>query len=107
MVCSDVWIEEALNTHISAAPNYMQKVSQVVDGRASGSSVSRAVKERLNSVGERLRGRLAEFRGGWTAPVAKPWKDRRPLLYAILLLLIGAIVGQVVPDLRKLFQLFD
>jgi hypothetical protein len=41
----------------------------------------------------RHRERIADFGEGWTAPVGKPWKDRHPILFALLIALIGAMVG--------------
>lgn len=42
---------------------------------------------------QRHREKIADFEEGWTAPAGKPWKNRRPLLFAILVALIGAAAG--------------
>jgi hypothetical protein len=42
---------------------------------------------------QRHRETVADFGEGWTAPAGKPWKERHPILYDALLLLIGAAVG--------------
>lgn len=36
---------------------------------------------------------IEQYRGGWTAPPPKPWKDRRPTLHAITLLVVGGLLG--------------
>lgn len=41
----------------------------------------------------RQRETIADFGEGWTAPAGKPLKERHPILYDALLLLIGAAVG--------------
>jgi hypothetical protein len=37
--------------------------------------------------------KIKDFGEGWTAPVGKPWKDRHPILFAIIVALIGALIG--------------
>jgi hypothetical protein len=37
--------------------------------------------------------RIADFAEGWTAPIAKPWKDRHPLTFALLVAAAGAALG--------------
>jgi len=51
----------------------------------------------------RQRERIADFAEGWTAPVGKPWKERHPLLYDSLLLLIGAAIGLVAQPITDKF----
>lgn len=41
----------------------------------------------------RVREQIADFAEGWTAPAGKSWKERNPILYDGLLLLIGAAIG--------------
>lgn len=39
---------------------------------------------------------IEQFRAGWTAPIPKPWRERRPFLYAMLVALGGALIGLAV-----------
>lgn len=36
---------------------------------------------------------VADFEEGWTAPVAKPWKERHPILFAAVVGIMGIILG--------------
>jgi hypothetical protein len=47
----------------------------------------------LEQAKQRHRETIADFGEGWTAPAGKPWKERHPILYDVLLLLIGAAIG--------------
>jgi hypothetical protein len=44
---------------------------------------------------ERHREKIRDFGEGWTAPTAKPFKERHPYLYDSLLLLLGAAIGNL------------
>ena len=88
-------IGEALADHLSRAREYLEKPRQLADSGKSP-SVTQAIDERLAGINDRLQSRLSEFREGWTAPVPKLWKDRHPLPYQIILLVIGAVVALAV-----------
>ena len=96
-------IRELLDEHLAAARQHLEKPIKVADPRKSP-SVSGAVDGRLSEIGTRLHDRFSEFQEGWTAPVPKLWKDRHPLFYAVLLLMIGAGVGLVVPVAKELVK---
>ena len=42
---------------------------------------------------ERHDEKITDFREGWTAPAGKPWKDRHPIIFALIVALIGIAVG--------------
>jgi hypothetical protein len=85
-------IEEALNDHLARARAHLQPTISLADRAATG-SVSKAVDERLAGTAARLKDQLSEFCDGWTAPAPKLWKDRHPLAFQVLLLIIGAAVA--------------
>lgn len=47
----------------------------------------------IEAAAGRHREKIADFREGWTAPAGKPWKDRHPFAFAIILAVIGIAVG--------------
>ena len=94
-------MSEALDSHLAKAPEHLAKAVHVAD-HANTPSVAQAFDELLLELGTRLRGQIAEFRQGWTAPLAKKWQERHPLMYAVALLLIGAAVGLAVPLVKSL-----
>jgi hypothetical protein len=49
----------------------------------------------LATVSDDLRRELKAFQDGWTAPIPKSWQERHPVIYALALLVIGAIVGKI------------
>lgn len=38
---------------------------------------------------------ISDYREGWTAPAARPWKDRNPVTFAVLLAIISFAIGWV------------
>lgn len=84
-------VSHALSTPIAAAPDLMAKSFQVA--RLNGEGAKAAAPALIELEAESLREKLAEFEEGWTAPVPKKWSERRPLLYALLLLLAGGAVS--------------
>lgn len=42
---------------------------------------------------ERHDEKITDFREGWTAPTGTPWKDRHPIIFALIVALIGVAVG--------------
>jgi hypothetical protein len=95
-------ISGALEDHLATARSRLDRTFKIADRQASP-SVARAIDEQLVEMGERLRTLVSDYSSGWTSPVPKPWKDRHPLIYAVVLLLIGALIGWAVqawPPLR-------
>jgi hypothetical protein len=85
-------VSVALDGQIDKARELLVSPLRLAD-RLKTPSLQSAVDSRLGDAATRLRAQLADFRDGWTAPMPKPWKDRRPLAYAVLLLVIGALIG--------------
>lgn len=88
-------IEVALRDRLEQASEKLARATKLSGARESPSAMSVLDRE-LSEMCVRLETRLADFRDGWTAPVAKPWPDRHRFLYAVGLLLMGAILGAVV-----------
>lgn len=62
--------------------------------RVTGSG-KRVFDERLSEAFNELHTQLRDFADGWTAPNAKGWHERHPVLYALLMVLAGALLGSV------------
>jgi plasmid stability protein len=88
-------IGEALNAHLAAAPEKLSRVAHLSGARGSPSAMEQLTRE-LAGMNERLDTHLADFRDGWTAPVAKPWSERHRFVYAVGLMLVGAVVAAMV-----------
>jgi hypothetical protein len=93
-------IRDGLDAHDADRTMLMQKPLNLAD-RAGSPSARNAVDREMGAITSRLRQRLADYSEGWTAPLPKPWKDRRPLIYAILLLLLGAAGGLLAPATKR------
>lgn len=39
--------------------------------------------------------RIADFEEGWTAPVGKPWNERHPIYFALIIAIVGAAFGAI------------
>jgi hypothetical protein len=88
-------IGSALHDRLTQAPEKLSRAVKLSGARDSKSALS-ALDRELSQMRQRLVTRFVDFRDGWTAPVAKPWPDRHRVLYAVGLLLLGAIVGTLV-----------
>lgn len=86
-------VEQALSAQIAAAPDLMAKSFKLA--RLDGESAKAAAAALIEGEAGGLREELAAFEEGWTAPVPKKWSERRPLLYALLLLLAGAAISSL------------
>jgi hypothetical protein len=86
-------VRSALEEHIAAAAEPLEpsfKVARLND------AVRQALGTLIDDAGDALRSELDAFAEGWTAPQPKKWNERHPLVYAILLLVAGAIIGAAV-----------
>jgi hypothetical protein len=84
----------ALDAHIEQAPSLLSKTVSIV-----GSDGPRLLAPLLENTAIHLRQNFAEFEAGWTAPRAKPWRERHPITYALLMAGAGAVVGAASKDL--------
>ena len=102
-------IGETLDTQISDAPEILSKAIKVATGTVGpgpapteGSAV-KATYALIGSAASRLREEHNAFRNGWTSEPGKEWHQRHPIAYAIVLLVLGAIAGNVIPIIAKVF----
>jgi hypothetical protein len=93
-------IGDALKENSQLRTRLLQRPLELAD-RPGSRAARDAADQEMGRLAGRLRAQLEEYRDGWTAPVPKPWKDRQPLAYAILLLAAGAAIGQIVPPLAR------
>lgn len=95
-------VEKALEEHIQSAPEILGGTFRLA-GLRDGGQV--AVTKLIDQSAQGLRKDFKAFRDGWTSPRSKPWRERNATLYAILLALVGAVLGQiataVADDVRK------
>lgn len=87
-------IAGALEDHLKTGIETIEPALNMV-GAPEGSSARRAAIEMLATVSDDLRSELKAFQDGWTAPIPKSWQERHPVIYALALLVIGAIVGKI------------
>lgn len=87
-------IQDALEAHLARAGEHLDGPFKIADRRGTP-SISKAADREIAQANGRLRDALSDFAQGWTAPLPKPWKERHPLAYAVVLLLIGAAIGWV------------
>ena len=86
-------VERALSAQIAAAPDMMAKSFKVA--RLDSDSAKAAAAALIEAESEGLREQLAAFAAGWASPPSKKWSERRPLLYALLLLVAGAVITSI------------
>lgn len=84
-------VELAIDRHMDRAPDLLHQFTAVA-GPRSDELVAPIIAEIRSS----LHQRLADYRDGWTAPLGKPWRERNAVVYALLLILAGALAGEVV-----------
>jgi hypothetical protein len=87
-------VEEALDGYMADGWNILGSTIKLA--RADTGSAREAIDGMLAWVKRDLHKELNAFRDGWTAPRAKAWRERHPALYAVILLIVGAILGQAV-----------
>ena len=80
-------IEGALFSHLQTAPELLRASIQM--GTKDGIEIALPL---LDESKARLLEQLHEFRDGWTAPSGRPWRERHAFWYAVLLLLVGALL---------------
>jgi hypothetical protein len=102
-------IGEALDTQISDAAEILSKAIKVAAGTVGPGSAPtegpavKATYALIASAASRLREEHNAFRDGWTSEPGKEWHQRHPIAYAIALLVLGAIAGNVIPIIAKAF----
>lgn len=96
-------IEQALQAHLRRTRQHIERPLSHA-GIDRSPSASTAIDQRIADTSARLAFKLEEFRDGWTAPAPKLWKDRQPVAYAVLMLIIGTMVGLAAPVLWQKFK---
>jgi hypothetical protein len=90
-------LSKGLETQIAGAQEVLAPSFRLA--RLPGPSAQKAVQDLIDKCGDDLREELRAFEEGWTAPKAKGWSERHPVAYAILLLLLGSLVGAIITRL--------
>jgi hypothetical protein len=65
---------------------------QAIDRAGAGRDYAQAVPL-LEAIEEKHRAAINDFKEGWTAPEGKQWKDRHPILFALGIAIVSAILG--------------
>ena len=94
-------VEDALESHMLWGRSFVGDARRLSSPESS--SLDATIASRLEDVAAQLRTTIGDHRAGFAAPPAKPFKDRRPLVFAALLLLIGALLGQLVTAGGRMF----
>lgn len=90
-------VASALDEELSAAPILLEPSFRLAKlGRGSSRS---AAQDLIDRAGDELREQLSEFCEGWTAPQPKRWSERHPLIYALVLLVVGSLIGAAVTQI--------
>lgn len=90
-------VASALDEELSAAPALLEPSFRLARvGEGSAQSAAHALIDRAS---QELRQQLSEFSEGWTAPEPKRWSERHPLLYAVMLLVAGSLIGAMVTQI--------
>ncbi|MCU0948341.1 MAG: hypothetical protein MUF47_08840 [Porphyrobacter sp.] len=82
-------IDAAIDRHMDRAPDLIGDYVQVALRKDSP-----VLEALLAAIRSGMHQRLADYREGWTAPPGKPWRERYAVLYAVLLILAGALIGE-------------
>lgn len=85
-------IHNALNQIEHTAPITFERVSKLTRNQNVALG---AYGPTLNAIFRRLHEQADEFAEGWTAPPAKSWHERHPLVYGALSATGGAILGWI------------
>lgn len=108
-------VEKALEEHILSAPELLANSFRLA--RLTSADGRDAANKLIEWSAQDLRKELVAFKDGWTSPRSRPWRERHATSYAVLLILIGAAVSQLVtlagkqleksngPEVSELLQL--
>jgi hypothetical protein len=84
---------EQLTTSLEAHQSTAEGTIQFAIERIGLGSDFKHAKPMIWTSRRRLREAIDNFAEGWTAPAGKPWKERHPYVFEVLLLLIGAAIA--------------
>lgn len=86
--------QAALNSHSAAAANLLEPSFRLAGAKEKGNGAAmRAADGLIKDAHGRMSDVIADFRDGWTAPRAKKWNERHPIIYALLMAGIGAALA--------------
>lgn len=84
----------ALNLHSAAAADLLEPSFRLAGAKEKGNgSAMRAADGLIQDAHARMSAVIADYRDGWTAPRAKKWNERHPMIYALLMAGIGAALA--------------
>lgn len=86
-------VERALE-HIQSASELLEDSFRLA--RLSHPSGREAAAKLIDWSAQNLRKDFVAFRDGWTSPRSRPWRERNAAWYALLLILVGAIISPIV-----------
>lgn len=83
-----------LSKSLEAYFERMTAISQGVEKRMHLPSIP--IGDRITAAKSNCEHRIATFGEGWTAPTAKLWHERHPILYGLSAAVLGAVIGKLI-----------
>lgn len=90
-------VASALDEELLAAPILLEPSFRLA--RLGRGSSRRAAQDLIDRAADELRKQLSEFCEGWTAPPPRRWPERHPLIYALMLVVVGSLIGAAVSQI--------
>ena len=99
-------IDQAIEGQYRSARHLLERPFRIAAGTEgtpapNGPSIANAIDDELQRAKEKTRLEHAAFSEGWTAPMAKPWHERHPLLYALGAAIGGSILTALISAIMK------
>jgi hypothetical protein len=99
-------VDQAIEGQYRSARHLLERPFTIAAGPVgtpapNGPSIANAIDDELRSAKERAAQQHAAFSEGWTAPLAKPWHERHPILYALGAAVAGSILTAIVAVVTK------
>lgn len=88
-------LDECITRHLRRAEGIVQKH---IEGIGLGSDFRHA-RPLIDKAAQNHRAMVSDFREGWTAPASKPWNERHPVYFAVIIAVIGAALGAITTGL--------
>lgn len=96
-------IREALNSTFEGDEVYLDALRLNMRCQ-QGDPVDMGLRVLLQEARAALHKELDAFAEGWTSPSPKAWHERNPVIYAMILLLLGALIGALVSKLEAILS---
>lgn len=85
-------VQRALEEHFARAPEVLEPTLRLAN--AERGEARAAVDQVIGwAKSDQIKEHKA-FADGWTAPRPKRWQERNPIVYAVLMIMVGAAIGQ-------------